>query len=200
MGKIIICVVILGMCFGLGEETTRCVTLSMPLSMYLGQSVRDNSLLIQKFLPANHISSSNYVNPNVILLQIEGDSLQPKTSFWKQTGIYGLELLSGGIPATLLVPVVTVFIVEGDPEYWHYHRWPILYSAGNSLLTSTCTWGIGRLLKQKGSWWKAAVGAGLGGFISGYFLTSEDSIKEGVWAWTLVIGLPASGAVIGFNF
>lgn len=135
-----------------------------------------------------------------LIMEAAEESLQPKKPFWKQAGIYGLEFIGAGASATLLVPIATIFIIEGDPDYWHYDRWTVIYAFGNALCTSTCTWGMGRLFRQKGSWLKAALCAGLGGFIGGCYLTTGNSFREEVWPWIFGIGLPASGAVWGFNF
>jgi len=163
--------------------------------------LKKNSEVEKPTLYSTLVSPSlNYLYANNLRMHVSEESLQPRTPLWKQAGIYGLEFVVAGLSSTLMVPLATISIVDGDPEYWHYKQWPIVYSVGNSLLTSSCTWGIGKLLGQKGTWWKSAIGAGLGGFIGGYYLTTGNSFKEGVWTWTIVIGLASSGAVIGFNF
>jgi|GEM_PF-1064471 len=204
-GKIplIICAILIaGLCFGqfIKPEIPPCHAELVSASKLVSQGIYVKPLSQWDNLTMLNLQTRTPQFFNTILMmQTEGDSLKPKTSFWKQAGIYGLEFVGAGIPASLLVPVATVFIVEGDVEYWHYDRWPILYAVSNSLLTSSCTWGVGKLLCQKGNWWKSAIGAGLGGIIGGYYLITGNPIKEGMWTWIIVIGLPTTGAVVGFN-
>jgi len=133
------------------------------------------------------------------MLQVEGDTLQPRTSFWKQAGIYGLEGLGAGISVIGCYWYSLLTVIEGDPEYWDMHECANTYIIGNLLITSTCTWGIGKLLGQKGSWWKTAIGAGIGGAIGGIPLRMGINKVEGVLVWSTILGSPTIGAVLGFN-
>jgi len=70
------------------------------------------------------------------------------------------------------------------------------------LLTSTCIWGVGKLMKQKGHWWRASIGAGLGTLIGVFVVPSITgwNAEEGDWQWhVLYFTTPALGSLIGFN-
>jgi uncharacterized membrane protein YfcA len=139
----------------------------------------------------------------ILMMQVEGESLQLKTSFWKQAGIYGLEFVGAGAGTTISLLCGLLFASEGGDVIDNPQRGAYIYVAGNMLFTSSCTWATGFILKQKGNWWKPAIGTGVGCLI-GIPIAAllADKYPEGTMngvALGILLSTPPLGAVIGYN-
>jgi len=138
----------------------------------------------------------------MLMMQVEGESLKPKTSFWKQAGIYGLEFVGGGVVGTA-ISYYTAYIAEGGGDFDHPTYFIFGYAVGHILFTSSCTWITGKLLGQKGSWRKSALGTASGCLIGiPVALLLNKMYPEGFMngvALGIFLVTPPSGAVIGFN-
>jgi len=207
MGKIIFYVAIVGLCFGQSiwlKENPK-ITLPAPISTYIRPTNTGNSLTESKppFQPIIANSLQNCFYANALMLQVAADSLQPKTSFWKQTGIYGLEFVGAGvgsvIPSILGLAMALYNTIDnpGDPSEGYE-----IYIIGNALLSSTSCWFVGKLYNQDNSWWKsaigAAVGSGIGVFVLDKWMKKEEKgsfYPEGI----IFFGVPPLCATIGLN-
>ncbi len=192
-----------GLCFGQSIWIKDYPKIAFPEPIAISSSLWHSEIGIEtkKLSHYSAVNASGYLNPNLLMLQVESETLQPKTSFWKQAGIYELEFLGAELSAAICAGIATISIMEeGDVGYWPIERWPFVYVGGNILLTSSCTWGIGKLLKQKGAWWKTAIGTGLGG-VAGSSLIMYDVKDAQTNNLLLIIGisLTALGTVVGFN-
>jgi len=165
--------------------------ISLPKDYFTAQqlslSPKDNQLLLYK------TNQKNLVNDEIT---------KEDNSFGKQIGIYGLEFLGAGIGtagsgfggAIALGPELhDQSIIQGL----------IVYTVGNILITSSCTWITGKLLKQNGSWWKSAAGAGIGTLVgvpvaSYLYDWKHEGFMVGV-SFVVFFGLPPLGAVAGYN-
>jgi hypothetical protein len=140
----------------------------------------------------------------LLMMQVEGESLQPRTCFWKQVGIYGLEFVGAGagsvIPSILGLAVALYNTIDspGMPSegYW-------IYIIGNTLLSSTGSWFAGKLCNQDNSWWKSAigttVGCGIGVLVLDKWIKKEE--KGSFYPESIIFfGAPPLGATIGLNF
>ncbi|MGQ9817375.1 MAG: hypothetical protein ACUVQ3_05435, partial [bacterium] len=172
------------------------INLPMPIKGAIRTVDGTNEITLRKFAL---YSPSNPLNPNSLTMQVEGETLQPKTPFWKQAGIYGLEFAVAGTSVLAGYWYSLITVIEGDAEYWDMNECANTYIISNLLVTSTCTWGTGKLLGQKGSWWKTAIGAGIGGAIGSIPARIDINNAEGILFWSMILGLPTIGAVIGFN-
>jgi hypothetical protein len=128
-----------------------------------------------------------------------------KLPAWQQAGIYGLEFLAGELGcgiSSFLGATLALRDLDMDTDL---RNGAIVYSCGNILLTSTCTYFTGHLLEQKGRWWHAACGAGVGSLVcvSLTYLYARDYKSYRWWGSALMVPsslvLPALGATIGFN-
>ncbi|MGQ9535523.1 MAG: hypothetical protein ACUVTF_09910, partial [bacterium] len=123
--------------------------------------------------------------------------------FWKQAGIYGLEFLAGevGVGVSFFITACQALSsFEHDPESVMLTKTSSTYIISNMVITSTCAWGAGNLMKQDGHWWRATIGAGVGsiiGLIPEFLDPGHGELFS--FGGILLLGLPASGAVIGFN-
>jgi hypothetical protein len=87
----------------------------------------------------------------MLMMQVEGESLQPKTSFWIQVEIYGLECLSGECGVAVSWPITLfMFIRPAFGAKTNIKAGYAPFVISNMLITSTCVWGMGKLIKQKG--------------------------------------------------
>jgi hypothetical protein len=178
--------------FGLGEKTI----FGQRISSHFGSNLINKKLILRpmpKWTLQNGVSAYNFDY---------SESEDSMTPLWKQTGIYSLEFVGAGISTTICAVMATISIMdEGDVAYWHSERWPFVYTGANLLITSSCTWGIGKLLGQKGAWWKTAVGAGVGGIVgSVIIMIDEKDRKSNDILWVIALSSTALGAVVGFNF
>ncbi len=140
---------------------------------------------------------------NALIMQAEGETLQPKNSFWKQAGIYGLEFVGAGIcsgiPSILGLTIALYATIDnhGDPgEGYH------IYMIGNVLLSSTGSWFVGKLCNQNPSWWKSAIGAAVGSGIGIFVLDKWLKRKEkgSFYPESIIFfGAPPLCAAIGSN-
>uniref|UniRef100_A0A7V1EIH3 Uncharacterized protein n=1 Tax=candidate division WOR-3 bacterium TaxID=2052148 RepID=A0A7V1EIH3_UNCW3 len=197
-------IVIAGLCFGQFIKPSIVPSQSHPELVswsHIGQYVKPLSQWDKLTMSNFQTHTSQFFNTTLIM-QAECDSLQPKTSFWKQAGIYGLEFAGAGVSATVCAVIATISIMEeGDVENWRPEHWPFVYVSGNLLITSSCTWGIGELLGQKGAWWKTAIGAGVGGIAgSVIIMIDEKDRRSNDLLWLVALSSTALGSVVGFNF
>jgi hypothetical protein len=204
-------IVIAGLCFGqfIKPETAPCHT--EPFLTQCHPELVSGSHIRQYVKPLSEwdrLTMSNlqaripqFFN-TMLMMQVEGESLQPKISFWKQAGIYGLEFAGAGVSATICAVMATISIMEeGDVENWRPERWPFVYVSGNLLITTSCTWGIGKLLGQKGTWWKTAIGAGVGGIAGSVIIMIDEKDRQSNdLLWLVALSSTALGAAAGFNF
>lgn len=131
-----------------------------------------------------------------------------KNNFIKTAAIYGLEWLG-----TAVVTGVWSFIAmmgywppgadisDLPPPEIMFRTFCYLYVGGNTLLGGFSTWGIGKLLKQRGSLWRACFGACIGS-VSGLLVVHysyRGSINE-LYGLCLYLFAPSIGAVIGYNW
>ncbi|MEO0137051.1 MAG: hypothetical protein ABIL40_00655 [candidate division WOR-3 bacterium] len=181
---------IAGLCFGQFIEPGMSQKLPQPISsnLRMKQYCESGNPMIRKI--------SFYRNPaqfnTMLMVQVEGESLQPKNSFWKQTGIYGLEFAGGFIgtfPSFYRLFQVGVGDAIDDPSL----NWWIYYTLCNALFTGTCTWTAGKILRQKGSWLKTSVGAGVGSLIGNllvYGLKTSSLSTRGTIAISILCVAP----------
>lgn len=119
---------------------------------------------------------------------------------WKQVTAYGLEFLGAGVTSSVVALGVYTHIwdVQGEPKFSVEAAQAVV---GNALLTSTCAWGVGRLMGQRTTWWHAVVGTAIGSLVAIPLVArlSETPVSS-TPAWTAAIALPALGAVAGLNW
>jgi hypothetical protein len=211
-------IVIAGLCFGqfIRPETAPCHAELCP------EQCHPELVSGSHFLSSSHIGQ--YVKPlsqwdrltmfnlqtrvpqffnTLLMMQVEGESLKPKTPFWKQAGIYGLEFAGAGAGTTISLLCGLLFASEGGDVIDNPQRGAYIYVSGNMLFTSSCTWATGFILKQKGNWWKPAIGTGVGCLI-GIPIAAllADKYPEGTMngvALGILLSTPPLGAVIGYN-
>ncbi|MEO0183985.1 MAG: hypothetical protein ABIL40_11000 [candidate division WOR-3 bacterium] len=197
-------VVLVSLCFGQEGLLKTEAEPSLMYSYRLHSEVGQENFQLQplSFYASYKRPHFNSFITNTLIMQAEGESLQPKTPFGKQAGIYGLEFL-GGSAGTLLSGLFAMVVgCPGvDLEDLSLWRMGISYIIGNMLLTSTGTWIIGKLVGQNNSWRKASVGAGIGTFagITFAYLMTRRFTEDSDIGLGLAIGCPTLGAVIGFN-
>lgn len=211
MGKIFFSAFVFGVvsanvCFGQGIPKSEVrVSLISYQSMYTKPLLTQNNYAMQRLMShtTNAPDLSKYFYANALIMQVEGESGQPKTPFWKQAGIYGLELFGGECGVAVSWSITLIMFIRpafGTPTNIKAGYAPFVIS--NTLITSTCVWVPGKLTKQRGSWWKASIGAGIGAFW-GYLLEFIDPehkhTKLLALRGALFLGAPALGGVIGFN-
>ncbi len=206
MGKIIFCVVIGGLCFGQSiwlKENFKS-TLPFPLSVSIKSPYLGTESLIKKhsFYSPNSVSPGSNIQ-FFLFSQVADESLQPKTSFWKQAGIYGLEFMGASVGTSASTIFGLLFASKGGDVVDDPMRGAFVYTIGNMLFTSSCTWTIGYTMRQKGTWWKSSLGAGLGclvGIPAAILLSKKypEGFMNGV-ALGIFLVTPPLGAVIGYN-
>jgi len=150
----IFCLVSIGLSIGMSSYPK--TTLPLSRLNYFNQSGYSNR---QSILVKDNIASiENHFN-NKSTSQISNKNPLPK-----QLGIYGLEFLGGCVG---VAPSLFLAFLGMGPELQD-DAIPTMtrnYIFGNTLFTSTTTWVTGKLLKQKGTWWKSAFGAGIGSLV-----------------------------------
>lgn len=205
MGKIIFCAVtVAGLCFGQFIESSGSQKFPQPISAgwRTNRFLEWNNSVVRKL--------SFHQNPlqfnTILMVQTESETLQPKKSCWKQAGIYGVEFV-GASCGTFLSAVIGMIIScpSVDLEDYSLLRGLFGYCISNMLITSSGTWACGKLMNQKGSWQKTALGSGVGALIGisvsalltkGF--TSSDNVSDEVFG-LIFLTPPALGAVVGFN-
>ena len=204
MCKIFLAVAIAGLCFGQMIEPSVSHKFPLlishnhyvkPLSQWDNLTLRNLQAHSQQFNPVSF-------SP-ILMMQVEAESLQPKPSFWKQAGIYGLEFVAAGLGNSASTMIALLFVSLGGDMIDTPSQGVIIYIIGNMLFTSSCTWATGHILRQKGSWWKSSLSAGMGcliGIPSALLLSKKypEGFMNGV-ALGIFLITPPLGAVIGFN-
>ena len=123
------------------------------------------------------------------------------SSGWHKIGVWGLQSLGGGIVSNLYFWVL-IGISSQTELYSYQHVWSFSTqrAIGDVLLTAPVVWGIGKLLGEKGSLWKAMVGAGISSLLStALWLTIPEGNK---YIGCVYIGsciIPTFAAIIGYN-
>ncbi|MEO0105932.1 MAG: hypothetical protein ABIL46_01215, partial [candidate division WOR-3 bacterium] len=108
----------------------------------------------------------------------------------------------GGCAGLGISIFITSFYWAFNYEYSEIDAYIPIYTISNMIFTSTTTTITGKLFKEKGTWWRAALGAGAGALISSYAAYYWDSHNCKPWPKIVVIPLvllPSTGAVIGYN-
>ncbi len=121
--------------------------------------------------------------------------------FFRQTGIYTFEGMGGCIGLGLSF-LSSIYFYSFNYEYIEPQNIIPLYTASNMLFTSTTTTITGKLFKERGSWWKSAIGAGIGALISSAAFSYYESSNSKPWPRIIGITitlLPPAGAVLGYN-
>lgn len=188
----IFCLVSIGLSIGMSSYPK--TTLPLSRLTYFNQSGHSNR---QSILVKDNIASiENHFN-NKSTSQISNKNPLPK-----QLGIYGLEFLGGcvGVGPSFYLAFMSM---GPDFDYDAIHRMTLSYTIGNTLISSTTTWLTGKLLKQKSTWVKSALGAGIGSLVgvgSGILLDHffPEGFMNGV-ALSVILAMPPLGAVIGNN-
>lgn len=182
-------------CFCIGKESL----LGHRISYHYESNLKNQKLILHSLPTWTLQNCLNTYNSDVLVRGL-GDGKNP---FWKQAGIYSLEFLGGGIGTclsaklglTIWEHIAGAFII--DPAgIKGFMIGSGVYVISNSLLASGSTFLVGKLLNQKGSWGKAAVGAGIGSLLNIItFVTCYSSPALFLSSFSL----PPLGAVIGFN-
>ncbi|MEO0190635.1 MAG: hypothetical protein ABIL18_06615 [candidate division WOR-3 bacterium] len=214
MGKIIFFafvsfVVLVNLCFG-QEGLLKAEARPSLIYDFHSEKVQKNSQLHSlSFYASYKRPLFNSFITNALIMQAENETLQPKTSFWKQVGIYGLEFVGADLGTGvslyegLLVAELGLPLGLSSNSNLNGVYGACIYVSGNILLTSFFTWVMGKLLGQKGSWRKSALGSAIGCFIgipSAYLLAKKypEGFMNGV-ALGIFLITPPAGAVVGFN-
>lgn len=132
-----------------------------------------------------------------------------KNNFIKTAAIYGLEWVGTAVvtgvwsiigPLLVYFPGIT-FPPPSPPPKNAFILASSLYVGGNTLLGGLSTWGIGKLLKQRGSLWRACLGACIGS-VSGLLVVhySYRGSINGLYGLCFYLFAPSIGAVIGYNW
>lgn len=138
------------------------------------------------FIRGNKVDSQNK----------DKEKIPPRT----RIEIYAGELFGAGVGATasLLVLGLSAYLVEKTKFYYRIELPLAVGFTSNVLLTSTGAWAAGKSLEKKGrSWWKSALGAGIGWGVGFSLITmrAEDATR----ALAGYLLFPSLGAVIGLN-
>lgn len=125
-----------------------------------------------------------------------------RSKFFRKAGIYTIECMGGC--AGLGLSYLTTGLFYG-PSYEYIDVYDLIpfYTISNMVFTGSTTTITAKLFKERGSWWRAAIGAGIGAMISSYALFSWESSDSKPWPKILIIPLvllPPAGAVLGYNF
>ncbi len=217
MGKVIFFafvsfVVLVSLCFGQEGLLKTEAKPSLMYSYRLHSEVGQENFQLQplSFYASYKRPHFNSFITNALIMQAEGESLQPKTPFWKQAGIYGLEFLGGSGVSILSTCYVVrelsdASFVEGA-VLSDYLFLLSLYVGGGSLLQGATISQIGRLFNQNGSWVKSSIGSCIGSIMTlcvtyWYTNTLSPGIYEGLvfGIYTAAI-LPPTLGVIGYNW
>ena len=127
-----------------------------------------------------------------------------KNNFIKTAALYGLEWVGTAVVTgvwSTIAPMLVYSPAPADPPFpppppkYAVVLATSLYVGGNTLLGGFSTWGIGKLLKQRGSLWGACLGACIGS-VTGLFAGRYIMGMGGV---CLYLFAPSIGAVIGYN-
>ena len=132
-----------------------------------------------------------------------------KNNFIKTAAIYGLEWLGTAVvtgvwsiigPLLVYFPGIT-FPPPSPPPKHAFILASSLYVGGNTLLGGLSTWGIGKLLKQRGSLWGACLGACIGSVAGSLVLHySHRGFMNELYGVYFYLFAPSIGAVIGYNW
>ncbi|MGQ9818212.1 MAG: hypothetical protein ACUVQ3_09760 [bacterium] len=129
-----------------------------------------------------------------------------RDKFFRQAGIYSFEFMGGCVGWGLALLPTSLYYAMSYEYIGPMDLIP-LYTSTNMLFTSTTTTIVGKLYKQKGSWLRSALGAGIGAVLSltafNYF-ESRSRASNGYYSPPRIVGiaitlLPPTGALIGYN-
>ncbi|MGB9720707.1 MAG: hypothetical protein ACPL28_04400 [bacterium] len=124
-----------------------------------------------------------------------------RSKFFRQTGIYTFECM-GGCTGLGISFLITASYWGMSYEYGTLNDIIPLYTVSNMIFTSTTTKITALLFKEKGSWWKAVIGAGAGALVSSYAFYNYESSNSKPYPKIVAIPLvllPPIGAVFGYN-
>jgi hypothetical protein len=125
-----------------------------------------------------------------------------RSKSFRQAGIYTFEGI-GGCLGLGISYLITGSYYGLSYEYNRPEDCLSLYTISNMFFTSTTTSITGKLFKEKGTWWKSAVGAGIGALISFstfvYYESNPDIKPPPKIIVIPIVLLPVSGAVLGYN-
>lgn len=211
MGKIIFFafvsfVVLVNLCFGqeglLKAEVKPSLMYGNGFHNQLLTVLKNSQLQPLSFYASYKGPSFNSFITNALIMQAENETLQPKTSFWKQAGVYGLELFAvGAMTAISGYAGFCIALMELDGG-GKGDLGLTAYTIGCVLLGSTGAWAIGKLCNHNGSWWKAAIGGMMGSFVGicAYKHWVVQEKKGGFYPESIFFySAPAVGVTIGFN-
>jgi hypothetical protein len=206
MKNILYFLVVGSLCFSQDREIGMNSNLSLVVSrsMYLGSIDRSESSIMQELAQPsvyNTHSLNSFFN-NQLMLQTESESLQLSNPLWKQMGIYGLEFAGASMGTTLSFLLSAYFSGIGtvEPSYWNTKLGIGIYCISNTLITSSSTSTVGKLLGQRGSWWKSAAVSCVGGLIGGLLVLNWKENNDPRWEGVMIFLIaPPLGATIGFN-
>lgn len=189
------------LCFGQGIEPAFDADISLLLSRSIYMKPMEQMNYPINKMAFNIAYHKPMLNAFTLIMQVEDETLQPKTSFWKQAGIYGLELIGSSI-GTILPTCYGILIIatanNDNPQDKSAINVALgIYTIGNMVLGGSCTWATGQISNQQGSWWKSVLGAGAGSLLGCMFYH-----EPGCDDWRLMMAFsiaPPLGAVISYN-
>ncbi|MDD1779444.1 MAG: hypothetical protein LUQ65_14875 [Candidatus Helarchaeota archaeon] len=183
--------ILASLCFGqiTGITSDPKASLSVSRSKYLSPLSEVNCLTAER-MALHSLPNTSYSN-YFLVMQVEGESLKPKTPPLKRLGIYGLEFSGAGIGTSIFA-----LFSLGEPTPTTL----CAYFIGASLVSGSGVWTIGSWFNQKGLWWKAMLG-GVAGSLTGILLPRINDWDLLDWRYcTTVFIAPPLGATIGLNF
>jgi len=204
MDKAILCVAVVCLCFGQSIWLKENPKITLPIGVSTKSAYPPNEVGIDKHArySSNSISPLNNLQ-YPLLLQVEGESLQPKTSPWKIVASYGSEYVAGTISSAFIYCIVYIEFYRAGVEYepWqHPIKFFLINKAGDMVMSTSLIWGIGKLWGKKGSIIKTAIGVGAGTLIGSSVEYIWDKCGDGRTVPRFVIPFTSSlGGVIGFN-
>lgn len=185
-------------CYGQGNESIFGQRVSLKASSVINFYSKDNFC----YNKLNSYFSTSWNSQNQFDSNNSGvsESKALHTPFWKQAGIYSLEFVGGeaGTFFTFLLNTeVWAYVTSFPPPFeggiYNVAIWYGAYAISNAFGTGCSVLLVGKLLKQKGSWKKVAIGAGIGTLINGIAIFAGSPLDISSFS------LPPLGAVIGFN-
>jgi len=210
VSKKVFLLIIAGLCFGQSTESIPSYnySLKIPRSMFVKPISQEENLILHN-LRAHSLQFNMTSFNTMLMMQVEGESLQPKTSFWKQAGIYGLEYAGADAGSCASLYMSLLFwnpenAGEGEEIVPMFVGFGV-YVVSNPLLTSSFTSFVAKKFNQNGSWKKALIGSSFGAiasfFANAIYYQHASSRKAWVsFMFLTAITLPPTGAVVGYNW
>jgi hypothetical protein len=121
---------------------------------------------------------------------------------WKQAGVCGLEFIGGstGTAVASIVPIAMISVSVGDEDKAAVGlaAFP-MYAVTSALLSAGGTYLVGKLLGQRGSFWHALAGGGVGGLGGSIALFSSFSSSGRAVLLPVALAAPSVCSVISYN-